>query len=57
MPVMAGTNRKTRASREVTISRPDKQLWPDLGFTKQDYADYLRAVEAYFFKQSLGIAH
>ena len=44
MPVMAGTNPKTRASREVTISRPDKQLWPDLGFTKQDYADYLRAV-------------
>lgn len=44
MPVMAGTNPKTRPSREVTISRPDKQLWPDLGFTKQDYADYLRAV-------------
>jgi bifunctional non-homologous end joining protein LigD len=44
MPVMAGTNPKARASREVPISRPDKQLWPDLGFTKQDYADYLRAV-------------
>jgi bifunctional non-homologous end joining protein LigD len=28
--------------REVTISKPDKQLWPDI--TKQDYADYLRAV-------------
>jgi bifunctional non-homologous end joining protein LigD len=44
MPVMAGTTPKSRASREVTISRPDKQLWPDLGFTKQDYADYLGAV-------------
>ena len=44
MPVMAGTTPKARASREVTISRPDKQLWPDLGFTKQDYADYLRTV-------------
>ena len=42
MPVMAGTTPKARASREVTISRPEKQLWPDLGFTKQDYADYLR---------------
>jgi bifunctional non-homologous end joining protein LigD len=28
----------------VTISRPEKQLWPDLPFTKQEYADYLRAV-------------
>ena len=28
--------------REVTISKPDKELWP--GITKQDFADYLRAV-------------
>ena len=28
--------------REVTISKPDKELWP--GITKQNYADYLRAV-------------
>ena len=28
--------------RDVTISKPDKELWP--GTTKQDYADYLRAV-------------
>jgi bifunctional non-homologous end joining protein LigD len=28
--------------REVTISKPDKQLWPDI--TKQAYADYLQAV-------------
>jgi bifunctional non-homologous end joining protein LigD len=28
----------------VKISRPEKQLWPDLAFTKQDYADYLQAV-------------
>jgi bifunctional non-homologous end joining protein LigD len=31
-------------SRDITISRPEKQLWPDLPFTKQEYADYLRAV-------------
>jgi bifunctional non-homologous end joining protein LigD len=29
-------------SRAVTISKPEKELWPD--FTKQDYADYLHAV-------------
>ena len=29
---------------DVTISKPDKQLWPDLAFTKQEYADYLAAV-------------
>ena len=29
-------------SREVTISKPEKELWP--GITKQAYADYLQAV-------------
>ena len=29
---------------DVTISKPDKQLWPDVAFTKQEYADYLAAV-------------
>ena len=29
-------------SREVTISKPDKELWP--GISKQGYADYLQAV-------------
>jgi bifunctional non-homologous end joining protein LigD len=29
---------------DVEVSKPDKQLWPDLSFTKQDYADYLGAV-------------
>src|ERR1700752_3537580 len=29
-------------SREVTISKPGKELWP--GITKRDYADYLEAV-------------
>ena len=33
-----------RSSREVTISRPDKVLWPDPGLTKQDLADHLAAV-------------
>lgn len=30
--------------REVTISRPEKELWPDVPLTKQAYADYLHAV-------------
>jgi bifunctional non-homologous end joining protein LigD len=33
---------RSARGREVTISKPDKELWP--GVTKQDYADYLRAV-------------
>jgi bifunctional non-homologous end joining protein LigD len=33
---------ETPSRREVTISKPDKELWP--GVTKQDFADYLRAV-------------
>jgi bifunctional non-homologous end joining protein LigD len=33
---------RTARSREVTISKPDKELWP--GVTKQGFADYLRAV-------------
>lgn len=28
----------------VEVTRPDKLLWPALGFTKQAYVDYLRAV-------------
>ena len=30
--------------RAVVVSKPDKRLWPDLPVTKQDYAEYLRAV-------------
>lgn len=37
------TDRATR-NRDVTISRPEKELWPDVPFTKQEYADYLQAV-------------
>ena len=43
MQVMAKTT-ETSGSRGVTISRPDKLLWPDAAVTKQDYADYLSAV-------------
>lgn len=43
MPAMSETTPKARG-REVTISRPDKQLWPDVPVTKQDHADYLQAV-------------
>jgi bifunctional non-homologous end joining protein LigD len=32
----------SRGTRDVAISRPDKQLWPD--FTKQEFADYLAVV-------------
>jgi DNA ligase D len=39
----ASTDRRPRG-REVTISKPDKELWP--GVSKQDFADYLRAVSA-----------
>jgi bifunctional non-homologous end joining protein LigD len=37
------TDRAAR-SRTVTISKPEKQLWPEISLTKQDYADYLHAV-------------
>jgi DNA ligase D len=39
----ASTDRRPRG-RGVTISKPDKELWP--GVSKQDCADYLRAVSA-----------
>jgi bifunctional non-homologous end joining protein LigD len=38
-----GTDRGAR-SRTVTISKPEKELWPDIPVTKQGYADYLQAV-------------
>ena len=41
MSKKASIERSARG-RRVTISKPDKELWP--GVTKQDYADYLRAV-------------
>jgi bifunctional non-homologous end joining protein LigD len=42
---MSKTSARDRAtSRAVTISRPEKELWPDIPFTKQEYADYLQAV-------------
>ena len=33
-----------RPPRRVEVTRPDKQLWPDPGITKQDYVDYLDRV-------------
>jgi bifunctional non-homologous end joining protein LigD len=46
MPAMSQTTASDRGAgrRAVTISRPEKQLWPDIPVTKQDYADYLEAV-------------
>ncbi len=34
----------SRTPSAVEVTRPDKLLWPDLGFTKQRYVDYLGAV-------------
>ncbi|MCV9938118.1 DNA ligase D [Boseaceae bacterium BT-24-1] len=40
------TSRKPAAGPEttVTLSNPDKPLWPDIGFTKQDLLDYYASV-------------
>lgn len=36
--------RKAGAETSVTLSNPDKPLWPDIGFTKQDLLDYYAGV-------------
>lgn len=36
--------RKTAPEASVTLSNPDKPLWPDIGFTKQDLLDYYASV-------------
>jgi bifunctional non-homologous end joining protein LigD len=46
---MLGMSPKTSTDRaawagDAPISKPEKQLWPDVPITKQDYAEYLRAV-------------
>jgi bifunctional non-homologous end joining protein LigD len=52
-PLRAGTNkapaatkprRKAGVETAVTLSNPDKPLWPDIGFTKQDLLDYYASV-------------
>ncbi|WP_439496858.1 DNA ligase D [Bosea sp. (in: a-proteobacteria)] len=35
---------KTAARSAVTLSNPDKPLWPDIGLTKQDLLDYYASV-------------
>lgn len=36
--------RKARPETAVTLSNPDKPLWPDIGFTKQNLLDYYASV-------------
>ncbi|SFD61213.1 bifunctional non-homologous end joining protein LigD [Bosea sp. CRIB-10] len=36
--------RKAGPETTVTLSNPDKPLWPDIGFTKQDLLDYYASV-------------
>ncbi|KUL95178.1 DNA ligase [Bosea sp. WAO] len=43
-PRRARTGRKARPETTVTLSNPDKPLWPDIGFTKQDLLDYYASV-------------
>lgn len=38
------SRRKAGAETTVTLSNPDKPLWPDIGFTKQDLLDYYAGV-------------
>lgn len=38
------TKRKASPETTVTLSNPDKPLWPDIGFTKQDLLDYYASV-------------
>jgi bifunctional non-homologous end joining protein LigD len=40
----AKAKRKAGAETTVTLSNPDKPLWPDIGFTKQDLLDYYTSV-------------
>jgi len=36
--------------REVGLSSPNRVLWPELGITKREYADYMLAVSAPFLR-------
>lgn len=40
----AKIRRKAGPETTVTLSNPDKPLWPDIGFTKQDLLDYYAGV-------------
>lgn len=43
-PAATKTRRKAGPETTVTLSNPDKPLWPDIGFTKQDLLDYYASV-------------
>lgn len=40
----AKSRRKAGAETTVTLSNPDKPLWPDIGFTKRDLLDYYASI-------------
>lgn len=43
-PAKGAAPRATRAQTTLTLSNPDKALWPDVGLTKQGLLDYYAAV-------------
>lgn len=43
-PAVREARRKPGAETAVTLSNPDKPLWPDIGFTKQDLLAYYASV-------------
>lgn len=56
MPARKKTARRSpkAATSEITITHPDKVLFPDDGVTKQDLADYYRMIAPYMLPHIVG---